>query len=66
MNVVLDPEIMNFINLIAKKEDKSLSVVAKELLADAIEKHEDFLLSKMAMERETTTRRIIKHKDAWK
>ena len=66
LNVVLDTELMNFIGLIAKKEDKSMSIVAKELLADAIEKHEDYLLSKMAMERETRSKKIIKHKNAWK
>jgi len=66
LNVVVEPELMKFIAMIAKKEDKSKSVVAKELLADAIEKHEDYILSQMAMERETSSRRTVKHKDAWK
>jgi predicted DNA-binding protein len=51
---------------IAKQEGKSLSVVAKELMEDALEKHEDMLLSEMAMKRETKSKKTIRHAKAWK
>ena len=51
LNVVLSSETYETIERIAKQEGKSLSVVAKELMEDAIEKHEDMLLSEMAMKR---------------
>src|SRR4051794_28446749 len=51
---------------ISKQEDKSLSVVAKELIEDALEKHEDFLLSEMAMKRENKSKKTVLHDKAWK
>ena len=47
LNVVLDDSLYNIIENIAKKENKSMSVIAKELLEDALEKHEDLILSQM-------------------
>ena len=66
LNVVLDGEQYQFIKEISKKEDKSLSVVAKELINAAIEKHEDYLLSQFAMKRESNSKKTIKHASAWK
>jgi len=66
LNVVLDESLYKIIEGLAKKEGKSMSVVAKELLEDAIEKHEDLLLSQIAMERESKLKHIISHKEAWK
>ena len=66
LNVVLDPELLEMVEKISKKEDKSMSVVAKELIEDALEKHEDLLLSEIAMKRESRSRRSISHKKAWK
>jgi hypothetical protein len=42
-----------------------MSVVAKELMEDAIEKHEDMLLSEMAMKREAKSKKAISHDKAW-
>ena len=66
LNVVLDKEIYDLIDKIAKQEKKSLSVVAKELMEDALEKHEDLLLSELAMKRETKSRKTVSHEKAWK
>lgn len=66
LNVVLDDGLYKIIEGLAKKEGKSMSVIAKELLEDAIEKHEDLLLSQMATEREAKSKKTVSHSDAWK
>ena len=66
LNVVLDNDTYEMIAKIAKQEGKSMSVVAKELMEDALEKHEDLLLSEMAMNRETASKKTISHDKAWK
>lgn len=66
LNVVLDESLYKIIEDLSQKEGKSMSVIAKELLEDAIEKHEDLVLSQMAMEREAKSKKTISHKDAWK
>jgi len=66
LNVVLDGEQYEFIKELSQREDKSLSVVAKELISDAIEKLEDYLLSQFAMKRESKSQKTIKHDKAWK
>ncbi|MEK6704178.1 MAG: DUF6290 family protein [Bdellovibrionota bacterium] len=66
LNVVLNDELYEMIERIAKQEGKSMSVVAKELMEDALEKHEDLLLSEMAMKREAKSKKTIPHDKAWK
>ncbi|MGK5089687.1 DUF6290 family protein [Bdellovibrionota bacterium FG-2] len=66
LNVVLDAELYEMVEKIAKQEGKSMSVVAKELMEDALEKHEDMLMSEMAMKRETKSKKTIPHDKAWK
>jgi predicted DNA-binding protein len=66
LNVVLDPELYELVEKISKQEDKSMSVVAKELIEDALEKHEDLLLSEMAMKREAKSKKAVPHDKAWK
>lgn len=66
LNVVLTDEIYEIIEKIAQQEGKSMSVVAKELMEDALEKHEDLLLSELAMKRESKSKKTISHDKAWK
>ena len=66
LNVVLDPELYEIVEGISKQEDKSMSVVAKELIEDALEKHEDLLLSEIAMKRESKSKKTVPHAKAWK
>jgi len=65
LNVVLSAETYETVVRIAKLEGKSLSVVAKELMEDAIEKHEDMLLSEIVMKRESKSKKKISHDKAW-
>lgn len=66
LNVVLDAELFQMIERLSKQEDKSMSVVAKELIEEALEKHEDLLLSEIAMKRESKSKKTIPHDKAWK
>ena len=66
LNVVLDSDLYKMVELIAKQEGKSLSIVAKELMEDALEKHEDLLFSQMAMKREKESKKTIPHDKAWR
>ena len=66
LNVVLDQELYEIISKISAREGKSMSVIAKELMEDAIEKHEDLLLSELAMKREKTSKKTVAHDKAWK
>lgn len=66
LNVVLDSELYEMVERISKQEEKSMSVVAKELIEDALEKHEDLLLSEIAMKREAKFKKTVPHDKAWK
>ena len=66
LNVVLDNELYQMVEKISEQEDKSMSVVAKELIEEALEKHEDLLLSEIAMKREAKSKKTISHEKAWK
>lgn len=66
LNVVLDAELYEMVEKLSQQEDKSMSVIAKELIEDALEKHEDLILSEMAMKREAKSKKNISHDKAWK
>lgn len=66
LNVVLDPELYEMVKKLSKAEDKSMSVIAKELIEDALEKHEDLLISEVVMNREAKSKKTIPHGKAWK
>ena len=66
LNVVLDPELFQMVEKLSKQTDKSMSVVAKELIEEALEKHEDLLLSEIAMKRESKSKKTVPHDKAWK
>ena len=66
LNVVLDNDLYEMVAKISKQEDKSMSVVAKELIEEALEKHEDLILSEMAMKRENKSKKTVPHDKAWK
>jgi len=65
LNVVMNEELMKTLNFIASHEEKSLSVIAKELIEESLEKREDFYLSAMAMKREENAKEYVAHEDAW-
>ncbi|RME18498.1 MAG: ribbon-helix-helix protein, CopG family [Bdellovibrio sp.] len=65
LNVVVTDEIYKIIEQLSIREGKSMSVIAKELLEDAIDKHEDLLLSELTQKREKTSKKTIPHDKAW-
>jgi hypothetical protein len=66
LNVVLTKAVLQMLAEIARNEDKSLSVVAQELIVEALDRHEDMLLSGLAMKRELKSRKTFSHDKAWK
>ncbi len=66
LNVVLTKAVLQALGEIAESQDKSLSVVAQELIVEALDRHEDLLLSDIAMKREQKAKRTISHDKAWK
>ncbi|MFH0798940.1 MAG: hypothetical protein V2A66_02020 [Pseudomonadota bacterium] len=66
LNVVLSKAVLLALSEIAENEDKSLSVVAQELIVEALDRHEDMLLSDLAMKREHKSKRTVSHDKAWK
>lgn len=65
LNVVLTKAVLQMLSEIARNEDKSLSIVAQELIIEALDRHEDMLLSGLAMKREREYRKTIAHDKAW-
>ncbi len=53
LNITLEPEIVSQLTAIAKKEQRSISNVAKELVCEALELREDAILSVLAQERDS-------------
>lgn len=66
INVVLTKAVLKALMEIARHEDKSLSVVAQELIVEALDRHEDLLLSGLAMKRESQFKRTVAHDRAWR
>lgn len=66
LNVVLTKAVLQALGEIAESQDKSLSVVAQELIVEALDRHEDLLLSDIAMKREQKAKRTMPHDKAWK
>ncbi len=66
LNVVLSKVVLRALAEIARQEDKSMSVVAQELIVEALDRHEDLLLSSLAMRRESQAKRTIPHDRAWR
>ncbi len=67
LNVVMEPYIYNAILRLSRKEHISLSLVARDLLRDALSVHEDAFWAKEARQREKSFKKstAISHKDAW-
>jgi hypothetical protein len=67
LNVVLEPMLYYAIKNIAKKEDVSLSLKARDLIKEALTFGEDAYWTKEAEERETTFKKktALTHKEIW-
>lgn len=66
INVTFDPSIVAILVSMAKHKHISLSGLTKELVLEALEKHEDSVLSAIADARDKMHTKTIKHDDAWK
>jgi hypothetical protein len=69
-NITISKAEANLIASLAKQQRKSISSVAKELILEALERHEDMALSALADTREEDAKKKaekrVAHKDAWK
>ena len=69
-NITFNQEEADLIASLAKQKRKSISYVAKELILEALERHEDMALSAIADAREEDAKKKaekrVSHKDAWK
>jgi phage gp16-like protein len=66
INVTLEADIAALLGNLAEKEGKSVSGMAKSLILDALERHEDMALSRIAQLRDSKGSKTISHDDAWK
>lgn len=66
-NFTCDEEMANALKALAEYEDKSISAVAKELIAEALELREDFYLSKLAeaAEKASKGKPTKTHEEVW-
>ena len=67
LNVVLEPPLYNGIQRLSKQEGLSMSLVARDLLREALSMYEDIYWAKEAEEREKTfsIRKALRHDQAW-
>lgn len=67
LNVSFLPETAALLTNIAKREGKTVSGLARELILDALEQREDVVLSKLAEERDRDNagKKTVSHKAAW-
>ena len=68
LNVVLEPSIYETLYKMAQREGLSMSLVARDLLREALTIHEDAYWAKSAAEREKTLseKKPVQHRDVWK
>ena len=66
INLTVDSQIASILATIAKKQELSVSRLAKELILDALERHEDYALSQLAEKREIKRQKRVSHEQAWK
>jgi predicted DNA-binding protein len=66
IQVRLDAETNEIINLLATKSNRSISATAADLIKEALELQEDYLLSKHGDERLANAKKFYSHEDAWK
>ena len=67
INVALEKPIYSLIEKLAEQQGLSLSMVTRDLIREALEIHEDSVLSTIAEERESTVvdRETLSHDEVW-
>lgn len=68
LNLVLDAQIYAQIHKLSRREGISMSLIARDLLKEALILQEDVFWAKQAEEREKTLKntKVLSHKDVWK
>ena len=66
INITLEEALAGILSSLARREKKTMSGLAKELIVEALERREDMELSSVAKQRDTKKAKRVKHKDAWK
>ena len=68
INVALEKPVYSTIQKLAHERGLSLSMVTRDLIREALEIHEDTILTKIAEKREKTLarRRTLSHDEVWK
>ncbi len=67
LNVVLEPSLMKGVDHLAKSHGVSLSMMARDLIKEALETYEDGQWQKMAIKRESTfsKKKSLSHEEVW-
>lgn len=69
-NITFEQSELNLLTELANKQHKSIAGLAKELILEALERHEDMVLSAIAHERleevAKNPQKMVSHEDAWK
>lgn len=66
INITFDAPTAQLLTQLAHQKHRSVSSLARELIMEALERHEDIALSALADIRESQKQKRIKHEDAWK
>ncbi|MEK7800966.1 MAG: hypothetical protein AAB276_00800 [Pseudomonadota bacterium] len=66
INITLESDVLDLLSVMAVKERKSVSGMAKTLILDALERHEDLALFHLVSMREAKGEKRIAHDGAWK
>ncbi|WP_236870081.1 ribbon-helix-helix domain-containing protein [Candidatus Bandiella numerosa] len=66
INITANEKLLTNITFIAEQEKKTVSMLAKELIEEALEKREDLYLSSIALSREEGDFKRISHEETWK
>ncbi len=66
LNITMEPFEVSLLNDLAKRTDRSVSSLAKELIFEALELREDMALSAIAAERDTDDIETVSEEEAWK
>lgn len=66
VNIVFDAPLLETLKAFASQQHQSVSSAAKELIAQALELHEDYCLSNLADKRMQKTEKMVSHEDAWR
>jgi hypothetical protein len=66
IQVMLDEETHALLSNLAGRQRRSISSTAADLIREALELHEDILLSKHGDARIAAAKKWVRHEDAWK